>query len=367
MKIKDIVEGQVWDGVKQIGKGLGNVAGGVAMGALRGLDRIGGGTGQVGTATQQAAYNAAKKAKMMAGVRKQMPQEALAEFQAELKKVGIDLNDARTFNPDQVEKMLEQFAANFFSAGEAEGVGNYILHHANSIPMPTVINQKSALSYLTRMEQLKQDALGIVQQTGKGSAPLLHTTSTTPIRGMSLINDYPAIINYNNKNYSLNDKGQWEDDNGVIPKNQWQMFLYKQADLLIPGSQELNLAFDKYNQGSSEQPQAQTTTAPEEEPVAATPTTPREPKSPLQVKVNGELITKNEEDGRWYDEDGNYIGNPNDIKRLEREAEAQRYTKSSSIPKSQMPPVTWKTRKAAEREAARKARPGQLGAEDETV
>jgi hypothetical protein len=361
MKIKDIISEQgVWQGVKTVGKGLGQIAGGAAMGALRGLDKLGGGKGQVGTATQQAAYAAANKAKQMTQVGKQLPAKALAQFQNELTTMGIDLADARTFHSDQIEKMLEQFALQFFGSGEPEGVMNYIMHHANSVPMPTVLNPKSAQEYLNRMNQLKQDAIGIVKQTGKGGTPL-HPASTTPIKGISLINDFPAIIKYNNENYSLNDQGQWESDDGVVPKRQWQMFLYKQADLLIPGSEELNKGFDKLlKQG----PAAQTAAPAEPEaPTAA----PAEQTPPIQVKVKGELITKNEEDGKWYDENGDFIGNPADIAQLEKMATAQKYTRQSSIPKSQMPPVTWKTRKADEREAERQKRMGQLGAEDETV
>lgn len=345
MKIKDIISEQgVWQGVKNVGKGLGQIAGGVGMGALRGLDKLGGGTGQVGTAAQQAAYTAANKAKRAMGVAKAMPQQALAAFQTELKGMGIDLNDARTFNPDQVERMLENFAAQFYSAGEPEGIANYIMHHSNSVPLPTVLNNKTALEYLTRMGQIKKDAQGIVQQTGKAATPL-HAASTTPVKGISLINDYPAIIKYNNVNYSLNDSGEWEDDKGTIPKRQWQMFLYKQADLLVPGSEELNKGFDKLM-------------SPKPEP---TPEPTKAPK-PLQVKVGNELITKSDEDGRWYDESGDFIGNPSDIERLEQMAASQKWTRSASTPQSKMPSTMWKTRKEEERAAARQARPGNLGA-----
>lgn len=354
MKIKDIiVEQGVWQGVKTVGKGLGQIAGGVGMGALRGLDKLGGGKGQVGTAQQQAAYAAAKQAKQMAQVGKQLPAKALAQFQAELSTMGIDLADARTVHPEQVERMLEQFALQFFGSGQPEGVMNYIMHHANSVPMPTVVNPKSAQEYLNRMNQLKQDALGIVKQTGKGGTPL-HAASSTPVKGIALINDFPAIIKYNNVNYSLNDKGEWEDDNGTIPKRQWQLFFYKQADLLIPGSEDLNKHFDKFLSLHPAEPAAKP--APEDPGYM-----------PLySVTHNGETFTKFS-DGVWRDDNDEFISNKSDIAGLERLSAAQSYSKRAALKKSEIPPPTWKQRKADEREAARQKRMGQLGAEDETV
>ena len=64
MKVNEIIiEAGVWQGVKTAGRGLGQVAkgvgqaaAGVGLGTLRALDRAGGGTGDVGTAAQRAAY-----------------------------------------------------------------------------------------------------------------------------------------------------------------------------------------------------------------------------------------------------------------------------------------------------------------------
>lgn len=375
MKIKDIISEQgVWSGVKNVGKGLGQIAGGVGMGALRALDKIGGGTGEVGTASQIASYKAAQKAKQSAQVSKRLPAEALAAFQAELEKMGINLNDARTFNPEQVEKMLEQFALQFFTSDQTESIANYIYHQSTSVPMPTVINSKSAMEYFNRMAQIKKDAQGILQQTGKSTTPL-HTVAAGPARGISLIHDYPAIIKYNNTNYSLSDDGFWEDDNGVRPKKQWQLFLYKQADLLIPGSAELNKAFDTYTKQTDASGAATQQTTPQATPTAQPAQTAqqgeklRDPNAtPLYTVVtnSGERVTKYS-DGLWIDDNDEYISDPIDIEKLEKEAEAMKYTKQASIPKSKMPAQTWKTQKADEREAARQKRMGQLGAEDEAV
>lgn len=46
-----------------------------------------------------------------------------------------------------------------------------------------------------------------------------------------------------------------------------------------------------------------------------------------QVKApNGEVITKDQGDNRWYDEQGNYISNPEDLKRLERQFSIKKTT-----------------------------------------
>ena len=74
MKINEIVNEGVWDtvkaGAKLAGQGLvgagklaGQAAGATAMAGLRGLDKLGGGTGEGGTQAQIAAYKAKQAAK----------------------------------------------------------------------------------------------------------------------------------------------------------------------------------------------------------------------------------------------------------------------------------------------------------------
>ena len=54
----------------------------------------------------------------------------------------------------------------------------------------------------------------------------------------------------------------------------------------------------------------------------------QQPLQPIQVKApNGEIITKNDQDGKWYDEEGAEIVNDNDIAQLEKLATAQRQTR----------------------------------------
>ncbi len=311
MKINDITEG-VWDGVKTIGKGLGQVAGGAAMGALRGLDKLGGGTGAgVGTKSQQAAYAAANKAKQIAGISKELPKEALSAFNQQLLKMGVNLKDARTFNPDQIEMFLKNWALEFFTGGQGQGIKQYIAQASTSVPVPTIINEKSVLQYFTRMNQIRDDAMSIVAQPGMGSVTPTHPAGGSVAQGIALVNDDPPIISYNKKNYSLDEFGFWEDDKGVRVKDAYQLFLYKQADILVPGSPAVDLAFDKFEkmvQGYSD----------EKEGATAQPAQPAKQK-PIQVKVGNEVITKGE-DGRWYDPAGDYIGDPNDIAELEKRA-----------------------------------------------
>lgn len=313
MKIKQITEG-VWDGVKTIGKGLGQVAGGAAMGAVRGLDKLGGGTGQVGTKTQQAAYAAANKAKQMAGISANLPKEALADFEQQMTKLGINLADARTFNPDQIETFLKDWALQYFSGGQGTGIKQYIAQSSTSVPVPTIINRNSVLQYFTRMNQIRDDALSIVAQQGMGKVAPTHPAGGNVAAGIALVNDDPPIISYNKKNYSLDEFGFWEDDKGVRVKDAYQLFLYKQADILVPGSETIDQAFNNFEkmvQGYAD------------EKIAAAPgqatTSPAATAKPVQVKVGNEVITKGE-DGRWYDQAGEFIGDPNDIAELERRA-----------------------------------------------
>lgn len=311
MKINDIIKEQgVWQGIKTIGQGLGQVGKGVGMGVARGLDKIGGGTGQVGTKAQIAAYNAANKTKKMAAASAAIPEEALTDFTQELAKMGIDLADARTFNPDQVEAFLKNWALEYFSGGQGTGIKQYIAHTSTSVPVPTIINKKSALQYFTRMNQIRDDALSIVAQQSMGKIAPTHPAGGNVAPGITLVNDDPPIIGYKNKNYTLDEVGFWEDDKGNRLKDAYQVFLYKQADILIPGSAAIDLAFDKFERYITQSPNEVGAKRATDTPAA---------RKPITVKVGNEVITKGE-DGRWYDPSGEYIGNPNDIAELERRA-----------------------------------------------
>lgn len=308
MKIKDIMEGQIWQGFKQMGKGLGNVAGGVATAGVRALDKFGGGQGKVGTAAQQAAYAAAQKAKSKITARAGLPKQAAAEFMANLEQQGIDINDARSFDLETIRNYMQEFAMTFFAKGQGQGIEEYIRKASASIPVPGNINGKTVEQYFSRINQVRDDALNVVQYGAAGSdagpsAPI----GGKPAPGIALVNDYPVIISYNKKEYTIDDaSGEWEDEKGAKVKSQYQVFLYKQADLLLPGDPSLNQAFDKYEatlSGAAAQP--------------VEPAQQAAPAKPVRVKVGSETITKGA-DGRWYDEAGDFIDNPADIKELER-------------------------------------------------
>lgn len=77
-----------------------------------------------------------------------------------------------------------------------------------------------------------------------------------------------------------------------------------------------------------------------------------------QVKApSGEIITKDQGDGRWYDEQGNYISNPNDLKRLERQFSIKKTTPGSN---PQWAEVKFKTQTAQSTTPA--AQPAQQSA-----
>ena len=55
MKVNEIItEAGVWQGIKNMGRGLGQVVGGAATAVVGGLDQLAGGSGNVGTRAQRA-------------------------------------------------------------------------------------------------------------------------------------------------------------------------------------------------------------------------------------------------------------------------------------------------------------------------
>jgi len=265
MKIRDIYEGQVWSGIKQIGKGLGNVVGGTAMAGLRGLDKLGGGTGQIGTAGQQAAYTASEKARASAQVSKKLPQAAAAEFAAQLAQFGIDLSDARTFNPKSVVDQLENFGLHYFGTGQPTAIENYIKKAIYSIPDPVAINKRSILQYFTRVNQLKDDAVSVMNRA--------------------------ALVRH-------------------------------PADDLAPAEKKAETPTT-----------AKPVTSPAVTPVAATGSPAG---TEIRIPSSGEVVTKSA-DGRWYDADGDFIGNPADIAQLEKMAKNRAQIKQSMAQTSNIP------------------------------
>jgi len=168
-------EGQIWSGVKQaagglgsVVKGVGNVLGGVATGAVQGLDILGGGSGNVGTTTQRAERSAAQeRQKFNAELKaydKQVPTYAITEFVKRLKEQQIDINNDKTFDRDDVLNQLRAFATEFYASdpgfdSQTKTLNNYMSGKIEDEPLPNTINKQSVAAYLTGLSHFKKIGL----------------------------------------------------------------------------------------------------------------------------------------------------------------------------------------------------------------
>jgi hypothetical protein len=176
MNLNDFAtEGQVWDGVKQVGRGLGSVAkgiGGVAAGVgtglVKGLDMLGGGSGDVGTMTQRAERSARNEKKHFDAELKQydrrIPTYAITEFINRLKEQQIDINNDKTYNRDDVLNQLRAFATEFYAADpgydeQTKTLNKYMLGKIDDEPLPNTINKQTVGAYLTALSHLKKIGL----------------------------------------------------------------------------------------------------------------------------------------------------------------------------------------------------------------
>lgn len=176
MKANDIVgEGQVWSGVKQaagglgsVAKGVGNVLGGIATGAVRGLDMLGGGSGNVGTDTQRAERSSAEeRQKFNAELKsydRQVPTYAITEFVKRLKEQQIDINNDKTYNRDDVLNQLLAFAKEFYASdpgfdAQTKTLNNYMMGKIEDEPLPNTINKQTVGAYLTALSHFKKIGL----------------------------------------------------------------------------------------------------------------------------------------------------------------------------------------------------------------
>jgi len=185
MNLSDFAtEGQIWDGVKQaasglgsVAKGVGSIAGGVGTGLVKGLDILGGGSGNVGTVSQRAERNAKdEKKKFDAEIKlydKQIPTYALTEFVNRLKEQQIDINNDKTYNRDDVLNQLKAFATEFYAADpgydeQTKTLNKYMAGKIDDEPLPNTINRQTVGSYLTALSHLKKIGLtNIVGTTRK--------------------------------------------------------------------------------------------------------------------------------------------------------------------------------------------------------
>lgn len=256
MKVNEIVsEGQVWQGIKQVGRGLGNVVGGAATGVVRGLDRLAGGSGQVGTKAQIAARNAEKKRKELARSDKQLPREALGNFEAELAQQGVDLDDLSGVSPRQLGTMLQSFAARFFAGGESRDIQNYIIKTLPYEPIPVQFNRTTIENYFGEVAKIRQNARTWIDQNREELASQKEKEAQAAAaaaaekqkpaepavpglaNGVSVLSMEPMVLQVGKQRYYVADDGLWHEVGNRNPVDStWGAFLTQQADIATPES-----------------------------------------------------------------------------------------------------------------------------------
>jgi hypothetical protein len=168
MKINDIISEAGILG--SIGRGLA----GAATGAVRMLDKAGGGDGtNVGTVAQRAAYTNKIKQTQNAKARANanLPAAAFAEFNNALKQNNINLQNPQSFDPASITNYLKSFAENYFAVGDEyhnknqqEAIEAGVRQELNQMPLPRTINNISVQDYL---EKANTERTSIINQVDK--------------------------------------------------------------------------------------------------------------------------------------------------------------------------------------------------------
>ena len=172
MKINDII---VEAGIlSTIGRGIGRGLAGAATGAVRMLDKAGGGDGtNVGTAAQRVAYTNKMKQTQNAKARAKanLPAAAFAEFNKALKQNNINLQNPQSFDPASVTDYLKSFAENYFAVGDEyhnknqqEAIEAGVRQELNQMPLPTTINNISVQDYLEKANTVRTSIINQVDK-----------------------------------------------------------------------------------------------------------------------------------------------------------------------------------------------------------
>lgn len=227
MKVNDILnEGPISQGIKAVGRGLGSAATGV----IRGLDRMAGGTGDVGTAAQRAARASANERKKREIMMRELPRRALADFKEDLKQFGIKLDDPRTFNIRDVQQRMQVFAAKFFAGDESPEVREYILKTLPYEIVPSQINSTSVERYFEEIAKIRDNAEQWLAQNREEDQKLAAKQQAAEIQaaqqaqqaqqqsqtiptfntGVQIISpSSPIVFRYRNRDYVLNNNDRW--------------------------------------------------------------------------------------------------------------------------------------------------------------
>jgi hypothetical protein len=210
MKVNEIItEAGIWQGIK-------NVAGNVATGAVRGLDLLAGGSGDVGTTKQRVQRKLKQTTQNLAKINRELPEQALANFEVQMGQQGIDINDPRTFNPQTVRNSLRDFGLQFFAGGEEDAIKAYIAQTMQFEPLPGKIDNKTVLNYFRELTKIRSNAVLWVAQN-QSSQEIQQTQQTQQTQqgpaltqGVSVVNSAdPLILRYKNTDFALTSNDRW--------------------------------------------------------------------------------------------------------------------------------------------------------------
>lgn len=239
----------------KIGKGLGKVA----IAPVRALDKLAGGTGEVGTASQKADYRAGKLEKQKQKVKianQTAVSQAYERFEHSLRSQGVVLNDPRTYN-ENLKDMLHAFANYYY--GSDYSTGPVIQKEINKLPLPTQLNPGTIKKYLDdagnifvgvtdnllsyQLAQSKEQAAKAQAEKEKAAQ---EKTAQQPQQsagpklapGVTAVSTDPVILRYGKRDYYIADDGMWHEMNNRTPVDDaWQQFFDKQAELVEPQRQ----------------------------------------------------------------------------------------------------------------------------------
>lgn len=163
MKVNEIVNEGLWDGVKTVGKGLGKIAGGAATGVIRALDKSAGGTGVVGTPAQQAEYIKKQHEKSKAYVEKvlgDLGKRAFTEFSNILRSNKFEIQSLEELEPEQKNQMrnyLKSWTEYFFSDHNNRNKEQIIKQELSNVPVPTILSITNIQNYLNKAADIRKD------------------------------------------------------------------------------------------------------------------------------------------------------------------------------------------------------------------
>ena len=217
MKIKDVIaEAGI---LGSIGRGLA----GAATGAVRMLDKAAGGTGVVGTASQQAAYSNKIQQSQYAKARATVAAAAFDEFNNALKQNNINLQNPQSYDPTSVTDYLKSFTENYFAAGDRYHNANQektikvgVLQALNQIPLPTTINNISVQDYLEKANTVRTSVINQVDKimaTRKANTPAdqaVEPAAAAPLpTDVTVVSSSPIVLRYRNQDFALTDSDRW--------------------------------------------------------------------------------------------------------------------------------------------------------------